>query len=340
MPVAFSNSVAASVAPFGLHRTDHVELCCATAERRQRSGRTSDGRKARGASLHAIDALQDGRGAREFVIFGHRRKGSTRRARHQPGNCHDAALSARDRSRRHQDRDRRARRRRAANALRHRVPTPHGDYEGTLRRDRGPRDARPSGSLALRRALHRRHRHAGIAVARDRVCCAARIPCASTAGRSRPISKRCSAATIRMSNDANCFALSEASDGAGAGAPSCSARSSARAWARASWSTGTRSTGATRLPASGATIRCRGRATTSVPGSRATAGAAAASRRGCRAPRSSAIICAHAVSDVPTARDRRATPLPATRRRWPRWRATRSASRARSRTSSTFSTRT
>ena len=43
---------------------------------------------------------------------------------------------------------------------------------------------------------------------------------------------------MRFANDANCFALSEAVDGAGKGAPWCSARSSAPARAAASWSQG------------------------------------------------------------------------------------------------------
>ena len=46
-----------------------------------------------------------------------------------------------------------------------------------------------------------------------------------------------SAATVRVENDANCFALSEAADGAGAGQTACSASSSAPAAAAASWST-------------------------------------------------------------------------------------------------------
>jgi fructokinase len=39
---------------------------------------------------------------------------------------------------------------------------------------------------------------------------------------------------VRVANDANCFALSEATDGAAAGAISCSASSRAPAWAAAS----------------------------------------------------------------------------------------------------------
>ncbi len=58
---------------------------------------------------------------------------------------------------------------------------------------------------------------------------------------------------VRFANDANCFALSEATDGAAAGAD--------------------------------VAIRCLRRATTSVPGRRATAVAAAASKRFCRDPR-------------------------------------------------------
>ena len=44
-----------------------------------------------------------------------------------------------------------------------------------------------------------------------------RTPSFSTAGRSIAIWRPCSGAPVRLENDANCFALSEATDGAGAG---------------------------------------------------------------------------------------------------------------------------
>jgi len=57
---------------------------------------------------------------------------------------------------------------------------------------------------------------------------------------------------IRLANDANCFAVSEASDGAGEGA------ASAPAAAVASWSTAGPSPGPMPSPVSGATIPCPG----------------------------------------------------------------------------------
>ena len=83
---------------------------------------------------------------------------------------------------------------------------------------------------------------------------------------------------VRLANDANCFVLSEASDGAGAGArlvlglivgTGTGAGSTARSGAAR-----------TPSPASGATTRSPGQATTSARGRCATAASAAASRRG------------------------------------------------------------
>ena len=74
---------------------------------------------------------------------------------------------------------------------------------------------------------------------------------------------------VRITNDANCFALSEASDGAGRGAGVVF--------------------GAILGTGVGATIRCPGRATTSARATPVSAEGRAASRPGCPAPESNAI---------------------------------------------------
>ena len=62
-----------------------------------------------------------------------------------------------------------------------------------------------------------RHRRAGLGLARRPACGATPISSPATASRCRPISSACIGRAVRLENDANCFALSEAYDGAGAG---------------------------------------------------------------------------------------------------------------------------
>ena len=100
--------------------------------------------------------------------------------------------------------------------LRHRVPTPHGDYEGTLRaiadlvtdveRNLGVAGGAASVGIGTPGSLSRA---TGLLRGSNSVCLNGhpfKTDLEAMLGR-----------TIRMSNDANCFALSEAIDGAGAG---------------------------------------------------------------------------------------------------------------------------
>ena len=119
------------------------------------------------------------------------------------------------RPRRHQDRDHRARRAAARELLRRRVPTPQGDYAATVaaiaalvhgaERDLGARGSvgiGTPGSISRATGLLRE----------------LQLGRASTANRSGKTSTRSLEREVRITNDANCFALSEATDGAGAGA--------------------------------------------------------------------------------------------------------------------------
>jgi fructokinase len=103
-----------------------------------------------------------------------------------------------------------------AERLRHRVPTPHGDYEGTLRaiaglvtdveRNLGVARGAASVGIGTPGSLSR---VTGLLRGSNSVCL-----------NDRPFKADLEALlgrVIRMSNDANCFALSEAIDGAGAG---------------------------------------------------------------------------------------------------------------------------
>jgi len=100
--------------------------------------------------------------------------------------------------------------------LRHRVPTPHGDYEGTLRAIAGlvadverRLNVVPGAASVGIGAPGSLSRATGLLRGSNSVCL-----------NSRPFKNDLEALlgrTIRMSNDANCFALSEAIDGAGAG---------------------------------------------------------------------------------------------------------------------------
>ena len=100
--------------------------------------------------------------------------------------------------------------------LRHRVPTPHGDYDGTLRaiaglaadveRKLGVAPGAATVGIGTPGSLSRA---TGLLRGSNSVCL-----------NGRPFKSDLEALlgrTIRMSNDANCFALSEAIDGAGAG---------------------------------------------------------------------------------------------------------------------------
>ena len=78
--------------------------------------------------------------------------------------------------------------------LRHRVPTPHGDYEGTLRAIAGlVADVERQPGRGPGRG-HRGHRHARIAFARDRAAARIELRVPQRPARSSPISKRCSVA--------------------------------------------------------------------------------------------------------------------------------------------------
>jgi len=100
--------------------------------------------------------------------------------------------------------------------LRHRVPTPHGDYEGTLRAIAGlvadverRLNVVPGAASVGIGAPGSLSRETGLLRGSNSVCL-----------NGRPFKNDLEALlgrTIRMSNDANCFALSEAIDGAGAG---------------------------------------------------------------------------------------------------------------------------
>jgi fructokinase len=101
--------------------------------------------------------------------------------------------------------------------FRHRVPTPHGDYEGTL--------------AAIAGLVSETERQLGVAAGSCTIGIGTPGSLSRTTGLLRNSNSVCLngrpfktdlevrvSRTIRMSNDANCFALSEAQDGAGAGA--------------------------------------------------------------------------------------------------------------------------
>ena len=116
---------------------------------------------------------------------------------------------------RHQDRDHRARRRRRASVLRRRVPTPQDDYGATLRHGRGAGARGRSASSGRRGSVGigtpgSISRATGLLRGSNSVCL-----------NGQPIKADLEALLgreVRITNDANCFALSEATDGAGAGA--------------------------------------------------------------------------------------------------------------------------
>jgi fructokinase len=85
---------------------------------------------------------------------------------------------------------------------------------------------------------------------------------------------------VRLENDANCFAVSEASDGAAKGCGIVFGVILGTGVAAAWWSTAVHSPARRRSPANGATIPCPSRATTSGPACAAIAAAWVASRPG------------------------------------------------------------
>ena len=95
---------------------------------------------------------------------------------------------------------------------RHRMPAPRDDYAASV--EAIPRLRRLD---RTREPRHGRHRHAGLAVAGDRPRAQRQLDLAQRPPLQRDIEARLGR-SVRFANDANCFALSEAVDGAGAGA--------------------------------------------------------------------------------------------------------------------------
>ena len=159
-----------------------------------------------------------------------------------------------------------------ASTVRRRVPTPRDDYEGTLAAIAGLVDG-SSASWATRQ------RSASACRARSRPPPASsrtRTRSGST-GAASPTTSRALPRPLRFANDANCFALSEAIDGAGRGRARRLRRDHRHGHGRRRRRRRTRlGRPEWRRAASGATTRCPGRATTSGRARRATAGS-----RGC-----------------------------------------------------------
>ncbi|MEW5963272.1 MAG: ROK family protein [Pseudomonadota bacterium] len=99
---------------------------------------------------------------------------------------------------------------------RHRIPTPREDYAGTI--------AAIAGLVARLEAAADRNTPVGVAMPGSLSPGTSRVQNAnSTWLNGRPLDRDLAAALgrpVRLANDANCFALSEATDGAAAGAPS------------------------------------------------------------------------------------------------------------------------
>ena len=189
--------------------------------------------------------------------------------------------------------------------FRHRVPTPHGDYDGDARCDRGARRAMPSAlvAIATRRTSASARRDRSRA---RRAFCAARIPSASTGSRSRR--SRARARPRRAHQQRRQLLRAVGGVGRrGRGAARRVRRDPRHRRRRGHRRARSRcSTDRTASRASGATIRCRGRATTSGPVAPAICGRAAASRRGCPGRASSAITCAPRGDDAADRANRRA----------------------------------
>ena len=151
---------------------------------------------------------------------------------------------------------------RGGELLRRRIPTPQGDYRATivavanLVRD-AERELGGQGTVGI-----------GTPGSMSRATGLLR-GCNSVCLNGQPLQRDLAAELgreVRITNDANCFALSEASDGAGAGAAVVfGVDPRHRRRRRHRRATAACSTGRTPSPANGATTRCRGRATTSGP---------------------------------------------------------------------------
>ena len=171
----------------------------------------------------------------------------------------------------------------------------------------GPRAAAPARARAARRLRRRRWRRSwtwfampnassaaaggstiGIgtpgSMSRATGSCAAPIRCGSTATRCATISSAPRTPGAPHQRRQLLRAFRSRSTARAAAAPSFSASFSAPASARASSCDGRCSTGPTRSPESGATIRCRGPRTTNARARRASAVARDASRRGSSGP--------------------------------------------------------
>ena len=101
---------------------------------------------------------------------------------------------------------------------RRRIAAPRGNYDDTIRAVADLVSAIESASRAEATSGTRRRRHSRRDLACDRTRSRTRTRRGSTDDRSPRICRRRSARPVRLANDANCFALSEATDGAAAGA--------------------------------------------------------------------------------------------------------------------------
>ena len=159
----------------------------------------------------------------------------------------------------------------------------------------------------------------------------------TTALNGRPLDRdlgRALARDVRCQNDANCLALSEAVDGAGAGRRVVFAAILGTGCGAGIASTAGRGPAPTSSPANGATIRCLGRLPTNFPARHAGAAKPPASKNGSPAPGSPTITPAPRASASKASRSSPA-PAKAKPRRAAPWNATPIASPVPSPTSST-----
>ena len=164
----------------------------------------------------------------------------------------------------------------------------------------------------------------------------------STALTDKPLDRdleRLLARPLRFANDANCFALSEAVDGAAAGAEVVFGVILGTGTAEESFAADGCSRGEMPSPASGGTTPFHGLAPRSYPAPHATVESRAASRRFFRAQACSATTSGEPASASPP-RPSRAAPEGETRAPWQRWSSTKIVWREASPTSSMCSTRT
>ena len=112
-----------------------------------------------------------------------------------------------------------------------RMDTPQGSYEATVEGVAAVvRELESQG----RRALPRRRRPSRRDLARHRPDQERQLHAAQRPSARSDLKRILERDEVRLSNDANCFAVSEAADGAAAAGRSCSASSWAPAWAAAS----------------------------------------------------------------------------------------------------------